>query len=54
MVVMMDNPDDVNDWIEVDRMNVDLRHLEMVVENKAVENRLHLNWRIFDSLIDRN
>ncbi len=33
----------------VDQMDVDVRHLEMVVGNTVVENRLHL-----DLLIDRN
>ena len=55
--MMMYNQDYVNDLIEFDQMDVDVYdviHLEMVVENKVVENQLHMNLMMFDYLFDRN
>jgi hypothetical protein len=57
MMMMMYNQDYVNDLIEFDQMDVDVYdviHLEMVVENKVVENHFHLNLMMFDYLIYQN
>jgi hypothetical protein len=46
VMMMMYNQDYVNDLIEFDQMDVDEDdeiHLEMVVENKVVENRCYPN-----------
>ena len=47
MMMMVENLDYVNDWIEFDQMNIDVddeKHLEMVEENMEVENQLYQNW----------
>jgi hypothetical protein len=60
MMMMMYNQDYVNDLIELDQMDVDVYdviHLEMVVENKVVENLHHLNLMmmvVFDYLFGQN
>ncbi len=59
-MMMMYNQDYVNDLIELDQMDVDVYdviHLEMVVENKVVENLHHLNLMmmvVFDYLFGQN